>query len=311
MLVSDECSVKFDIERREKLSYEEFARNYLFANKPVIVTDVVRKWKAVERWTPEFFRREFGDLAFTIENNLKAQAGYKGREHLQFTMRTFIDLVVDSSEENPAPYLRNKILYDMFPSLKEDIEPLPEYFLPNWLPDRYFVKDVRQVLNRGAALEIYIGGKGGAFPVLHYDGAATHAFLMQIHGKKEVILFSPAQSEFLYPSPEKDNLSSINSLEHPDFEKFPLFAKAVPSTFIIEPGDLLFIPSGWWHTVRMLTPSITISANVLNRSNWNAMVDFVASRRRNPAVSFASRVYLMSAGAWRSWRDRSWQRRAQ
>jgi histone arginine demethylase JMJD6 len=304
--------MKTEIERREKLSYEDFARDYLYANKPVVITDVLRSWKAVERWTPEFFKQEFGTMKFTLNENLKGQAEYKGNgsSAVEYTMDRFIDRVLSSTEENPAPYFRNQILYDLFPSLKQDIQPLPEYFLPNWLPDHYMVKYVGEVLNRGAALELYIGGKGGAFPVLHYDGAGAHAFLMQVYGQKKFIIYPPSQEKFLYPSPEKENLSLINSVDTPDLEKFPLFANAEPTVFILEPGEMLFIPSHWWHTTKMLTPSISISANVVNQSNWHELINFVSMRRRNRLISLASRVYLTGAGAKRSWRDRNWRRRA-
>jgi hypothetical protein len=73
---------------------------------------------------------------------------------------------------------------------------------------------------------------------------------------------------------------------------------------------MLFIPSHWWHTTKMLTPSISISANVVNQSNWHELVTFVSMRRRNPLMSLASRVYLTGAGAKRSWRDRNWRKRA-
>ena len=86
----------------------------------------------------------------------------------------------------------------------------------NWLPERYLVRHVKEVLNRGAALEIYIGGQGGSFPVVHYDGAGTHAFLMQIYGRKQFILYSPYEEPFLYPSPKKINVSLINSVDTPD-----------------------------------------------------------------------------------------------
>jgi hypothetical protein len=145
--------------------------------------------------------------------------------------------------------------------------------------------------------------------VLHYDGAGTHAFLMQVYGRKQFILYPPEQEPYLYPSPEKENLSLISSVDTPDLERFPLFQKAVPITFVLEPGELAFIPSRWWHTTKMLTPSISISANVLNQSNWKALVEFVAMRRRNPVVSLLSRAYLQGAGAWRSWRDRDWYKR--
>lgn len=303
------AAVPEDIERRQRLSYEEFEEAYMFANKPVIVTDAIRQWKALSRWTPEFFKTEFGDLRFTIAKEVKPRVGYnEQKDGVAYTMAQFIDRVLESTDENPAPYFRNRVLYQMFPSLKQDIEPLPEYFLPNWLPDRYMVKYVSDVLNRGAAIELYIGGKGAAFPVLHYDGAGTHAFLMQVYGRKQFIVYSPEQEPYLYASPEKQNFSMVNSLDTPDLGRFPLFAKAVPTTFILEPGELLFVPSHWWHTTKMLTPSITLSINTVNRSNWHELVNFV-SMRRSPLVSIASRLYLTGAGAWRSWRDRNWSRR--
>jgi histone arginine demethylase JMJD6 len=300
------------IDYRASLSYEEFAANYLYASRPVVLTDALRDWIALERWTPEFFKREFGGIKFTIGDGVQAKGNYKpAQTGTEYTMARFIDRVLESTEENPAPYFRNQILYDLFPSLKNDIQPLPEYFLPNWLPDHYLVKYVGEVLNRGAAIELYIGGKGGSFPVLHYDGAGTHAFLMQIYGRKEFILYPPEQEEFLYPSPEKENWSLINSIQKPDLSRFPLFAKAVPSTFVLEPGQMAFIPSHWWHTTRMLTPSISISVNVVNQSNWHELVRFVSLRRRNPLVSLAARAYLNVAGARRSWRDRAWRKRVQ
>jgi histone arginine demethylase JMJD6 len=302
--------MKAEIEHRDNLSYEEFARDYLYANKPVVITDALKGWKAVQRWTPEFFKQNFADMKFSLPEKGKAQYKADGKGEVEYTMASFIDRVLSSTEENPAPYFRNQILYDLFPTLKQDIQPLPEYFQPNWLPDRYMVKYVGEVLNRGAALEIYIGGQGGAFPVLHYDGAGAHAFLMQVYGRKQFIIYPPSQEKFLYPSPEKENLSLINSVDNPDLAKFPLFAQAEPTVFILEPGEMLFIPSHWWHTTKMLTPSISISANVVNQSNWHELVTFVSMRRRNPLMSFASRVYLTGAGAKRSWRDRSWRKRA-
>ena len=222
-------------------------------------------------------------------------------------MAEFIGRVLASSEGAPAPYFRNKVFYDCFPSLAEDIEPLPKYLLPNWLGDRYLVKEVARVLNRGAAIEIYIGGAGGRFPVLHYDGAGTHAFLMQVYGRKQYIIYPPDQELFLYPSPLKPNLSPLEDVEQPDLERFPLFAHAVPIKLVLEPGEMLFVPSHWWHTARMLTPSITLSANLLNASNWTELMKYVALRKRNPLIALASKTYLTAAGSWRSWRDRSWR----
>ena len=296
--------VKFEINRRSNLSYEEFTTEYLYAHKPVIITDAIAQWKAVSRWTPEFFKTEFGGLKFQISDGEKGQKLYEEGGTSEYTMAGFIDRVLESTEDNPAPYFRNRILGDLFPSLTEDVKPLPKYLFPNWLPDHYLVEDVGKALNRGAAIELYIGGKGASFPVLHYDGLAVHAFLMQIYGRKQFILYPPEQERFLYPSPEKENLSSVNSVDKPDLARFPLFAKAEPTTFVLESGQTVFIPSHWWHTTKMLTPSISISFNVVNQSNWHELIDYVSRRQHNPWISLGSRTYLTAGGAWRSWRDR-------
>jgi hypothetical protein len=303
-------NIATEIDRRQDLSYDAFAAEYLYASKPVIITDALSRWKALDRWTPEFFRQEFGEMKFVVNGREAGQEKYSGGDVREYTMAEFVGAVLVSTNECPAPYFRNKVLRDVFPSLVKDIDPLPEYCYPNWLPESYLVKHVRTVLNRGAAIELYIGGKGSAFPVLHYDGAGTHAFLMQIYGRKQFIVFSPDQERYLYPSAEKLNLSLIDNVENPDLGRFPLFAKAVPTTFTLEPGEMLFVPAHWWHTTKMLTPSITISANVLNQSNWQELVEFVTRRQHNPFVSLSSRIYLTAAGAWRSRRDRGWQPRA-
>jgi histone arginine demethylase JMJD6 len=305
--------MKFEIERRAHLPYQEFSDRYLYPHKPVIITEALSRWQALGRWTPEFFQQEFGDMKFGSNDNLRKYVGSEKENEgaVDFTLGQFINDVLKSTNEHPAPYFRNRILYDLFPSLKQDVQPLPDYFFPNWLPDRYISKSVGEVLNRGAALEVYIGGRGGVFPVLHYDGAGTHAFVMQIYGRKQFIIYPPEQELFLYPSPEKQNLSLVNNIDNPDLERFPLFAKAEPTTFVLEPGELVFVPSHWWHTTKMLTASISVSVNVVNQSNWHELVAYVAMRRRNPLVAFASRIYLTGAGAWRSRRDRDWFKKVQ
>ena len=302
--------MSFAIERRHRLSYETFAREYLYPCKPVIVTGALDRWKALGRWTPELFRSEFSGMKVRIKDREYGQAGAGAAAPAEFTMPDFIDRVLASTEANPAPYFRNQDLFALFPSLRADVEPMPEYLRPNWLSDRYLHPRVGSILNRGAVIELYIGGAGGSFPVLHYDGAGTHAFLMQIYGRKRYIVFPPDQERFLYPSPEKINLSLLDDAEHPDPARFPLFAQATPTVFTLEPGELLFVPSHWWHTATMLTPSITISANVLNQSNWRELVAYVSHRQPNPLAAFASRLYLTAAGARRAWRDRAWRDRA-
>jgi hypothetical protein len=61
----------------------------------------------------------------------------------------------------------------------------------------------------------------------------------------------------------------------------------------------------------MLTPSITISINTLNESNWHELVAYVGLKKTNPVIAGVTRAYLNVAGSRRSRRDRAWKARAQ
>ena len=169
------------IDRREKLPQDEFLREYVGRLRPVILTDALGGWKALGKWTPEYFGERYGDLRATID----------GRP---MTVREVVARVRASSPECPAPYLRNQPLADWPADVRADVMPLPACTAPNWLESHLF--PTRESLR---FFEIFIGGRGAAFPVLHYDGLHTHAFVMEIYGTKEFCVYPPEQSAFVYP----------------------------------------------------------------------------------------------------------------
>ncbi len=270
------------IDRVTGLPHRELVARYLRPMRPVIVTDATAHWRALRRWTPEFFRDQYGSTEVAVEGKT-------------YALRDYVERMLAATPESPAPYMRNVLLEKWLPALMGDISPLPRCITPNWLDSKVFPsrKSMR-------TLEIYIGGAGARFPVLHYDGYHTHAWLMQIYGTKRYVVYPPSQTPFLYPrGGEETNKSSIVDLEHPDLERFPLFARATPTVFDLHPGETLFVPSQWWHTVKILSPSITISVNSANRANWSAFAhDFVESQRsyRSPMGLAALHLYLIAMG---------------
>jgi hypothetical protein len=256
------------IDRREGLTRTEFAKEYLRPPRPVILTDAMSRWRALGRWTPEFFRDEYGDLEVVVDGEAMA-------------LRHLIDRIETSTSDQPAPYLRNQLLAAWPPELSGDVSPMPECTQPNWLDSRLFPS--RQPLS---SVEVYIGGRGARFPVLHYDGLHTHAFLMQLHGDKEYIVFGPEQTAFMYPRDGLEmNKSRIDDVLAPDPVSFPLFDRAQGLRFELHPGETLFVPAGWWHTARILSSSVTVSVNVLNRANSAAFRhDYCASIARRSAL---------------------------
>jgi histone arginine demethylase JMJD6 len=272
------------IDRRAGLTRTEFAEEYLSPPRPVILTDATSHWPALGRWTPEFFKTEYGHLEVVVDGEA-------------MTLAHLIDRIEGSSGDAPAPYLRNQPLAAWPPELSADVSPMPACTQPNWLDSRVFPS--RHPLS---SVEVYIGGRGAQFPVLHYDGWHTHAFLMQLHGDKEYIVFSPEQTPFMYPRDGLErNKSRIGDVLAPDRASFPLFEEAQGLRFELHAGETLFVPAGWWHTARILSSSVTVSVNVLNRANSAAFRDdYCASiARRSTLLSSIVRAGLRVGQATR------------
>lgn len=269
------------VDRRSKLSYDEFEREYLFANRPVVLEDASEQWGALKTWTPDFFRDRFGDRSVSADGKT-------------FTVARYIEILHKSTPDDPAPYMHNIDIAQIFPELLADLEPIPAYFQPNWLHDRYFPSRLDNIMRLNSVVEAYIGGPGGAFPVIHFDSMYTHAFLTQVYGEKEFYLWAPDQAPYMYAR-RRNNISDVNDAAAPDLDRFPLFAKAQGERLALTAGQTAFIPSGWWHTARMLTESITVSANVVNASNWQDVARDIARGQSGP-VRAALAVYMSVLG---------------
>ena len=118
-------------------------------------------------------------------------------------------------------------------------------------------------------LNIWIG-PGGHVECLHYD--AVDGTLMQLHGAKKVVLFPPSQLYNLYPFPVYIHLRHGLKLrswfsqvypENPDFQSFPKLKEALQhkQEVILNQGEVLYIPAGWWHEVTALGDEMVCSVN--------------------------------------------------
>ena len=99
-------------------------------------------------------------------------------------------------------------------------------------------------------------GSGGTRSGLHFDHAGN--LLAQIAGHKRVLLAPPSASRHLYPRPSSHCSSRVDS-DAPDTARFPRYARARFREGVLAPGEVLYIPPGWWHAIRALEPSISVS----------------------------------------------------
>ena len=239
------------LERVSDLSPKEFIHEFVTPGKPVILTDLTRNWPAMGKWTPEFFSKNYGHISHEVKG-------------VRYSVEQQMELIKSSTEEKPAPYSYNLDIDDLFPELIADVKP---FLLDRW--DRFVSPFWPKVLFRGSIKhEVFFGGKGASFPVLHVDLQHLHTQITQLHGDKEFFLFPPDQTPYMYPRKEYPLYAGIDDVFAPDIERFPLFAKASGYREMLREGETIFFPTGWWHMTKIPGPSISYGRALLENGNW-------------------------------------------
>lgn len=273
---------KISVEKKYGMTYEEFAKDHLFANIPVVIADACKDWTAKDKFTPDFFKSKYGSRIVEVQSQ-------------QYKLADFIDLMENATLDNPAPYPCKLQIDRDYPELLPDIFPRFEFANPDWSH-----KKLLKPFLRGAdTYEIFLGSPGGQFPYVHYDYMGLHAFITQLYGIKEFTVLPPDQTPFVYPKKNNTWVSDVPDIKNIDLKKFPLSAKATPITFTIGPGETLFIPNGWWHTAHSLTITISVAQDSLNASNWDRFSSEVYTKvsKKSHVIAKMTKPYLSVVGS--------------
>ncbi|NXK64940.1 KDM8 demethylase, partial [Sylvietta virens] len=210
-------------------SLEHFRDNYLIPQRPVVLEGVMDHWPCMKKWSVDYFCQVAGCRTVPVELG----ARYTDEEWSQqlMTVGDFISQYI--MDENNVGYLAQHQLFDQIPELKDDIS-IPDYCC----------------LGEGEEDDITINawfGPGGTISPLHQDPQQN--FLAQVC--TPVTLHMP-----LMHALEKMFMVDV---EDPDLVKFPNFTKAPFQSCILMPGQILFIPVKYWHYVRSLELSFSVS----------------------------------------------------
>lgn len=237
----------FQVERRRNVSGEEFFEAYYALGRPVILTDVAEDWPALKLWSPEYFAEKFGDAELSV------CMGREGDPHCdrnfekylkKTTMREYANWVAQAGRTNDGYLISNNRMLEneIFHTLLADII-APEAYVD---PSRFFTY-----------MSFWFGPEG-TFTPLHHDG--NNILFCQVVGKKEFYLVSPWETELLSQAQGYYAHRSVpldmegEGYRAPD-EKFPWPAVRV----VLNPGEALFLPVGFWHQVRSLDLSVSLS----------------------------------------------------
>lgn len=198
-------------------------------------------WESCKFWSPDFFKERYGDNVVESIQDLPTKSGsvpyylssYKKHQHT-VTLKDFITTI-----KNGSCYLPFKDLKD-FKDLNSHV---------------HFDEIIKNLPGKTSHIALWIGNKTNSG--LHYD--MFDNVFVQVYGKKNYILVSPDETAKVYPIPGFFPMSRIEDPLSPDLKKYPRFKKARKIQGVLNPGDMIFIPKGWYHSFSSPNVSISLS----------------------------------------------------
>ncbi|PHH74349.1 hypothetical protein CDD80_3158 [Ophiocordyceps camponoti-rufipedis] len=251
-------------------SLHRFEQYINTSNEPIIFTDLINNWPALTNhpWNqPDYLLSQTlgGRRLVPIELGRSYVDQGWGQELMPFS-RFLAEHVVQQTET--TGYLAQHDLFRQIPSLRRDVT-IPDYCWAS-VPPHPLDPSQDQATLDVPQLNAWFGPAGTITP-LHTDG--YHNLLCQVVGAKYIRLYPPDATPFMRPrgselGVDMSNTSCIDLgvLEGwdrpPDdyHEHDPSLLQGVDyRECILQPGDTLLIPIGWWHYVRSLSISFSLS----------------------------------------------------
>jgi len=230
-----------------------FKSQYLDPMKPLVITDLARQWPAFTKWNWDFFKEVVGNVKVGVYNNIKSDAYTpvnKADGYMMFG--EYLDMV------RLGPVELRIFLFNLFqhaPQLVSDFT-WPENLVKG------FVKRYPMLFTGGA----------GSITHMHFDIDLSHIFHTQFAGRKRVLLFPFEEQHKLYRKPfEVMSFANFAHYAEPgmsqlDLRQFPAIDEARGYEVILEHGDTLFMPAGYWHHMEYIDSGFAMSLRALQAS---------------------------------------------
>ncbi|KAF1781662.1 JmjC domain [Phytophthora cactorum] len=237
-----------------------FKRDFEGPNVPVIITDAIDDWAAINKWTDEY-----------LGHVCKGKTFYAGG--FQFSMDKYFNYCRTLLDDQPL-FVFDKEFAAKVPQLAKD------YTVPEYFQEDYFALLGEE--KRPDYRWLIIGPKksGSSF---HIDPNATNAWNGVIRGSKKWIMFPPGQvPPGIHPSEDGSEVSAPVSLMewfvtfYKDVQMLPAHLK--PLEGICREGETMFVPHGWWHTVLNIDESVAMTQNFVSSSNVKSVLEFLTDK---------------------------------
>jgi pimeloyl-ACP methyl ester carboxylesterase len=229
-----------EIERRHKLSPEEFDTEYRSKFKPVVISGLMDDWPALRTWTFDLLAEKCGDVQVTVDS-------YSRRKAQKATFAEFVRMMRERTDADQEPlYLQEWLYKEISPHLIEDLPELE-------IADYDFRRDLYgEAISTNHQLWI---GQAGATTRVHQDSYIIDVMHAQIVGEKHWSVMRPEATLHRRADGALDFERLVD--DHRD-----AFMRAV-----CKPGDVIYLPALWWHRIALLSDSIGLGRKCLDQAN--------------------------------------------
>jgi len=289
----------------ERAFREEFEKN----NRPVVLRGLAKNWKAIEKWkTNEALLKEYGEETFLVggyRTCLKNYVSYCLRENDMDDNKLLLFDPKAKEEmwtENTGVFEEGSLFHNIFTRDGDYFKVLGEEKRPHY--------------------KWVIFGPNRSGSTFHVDPNGTSAWNAVIRGRKKWILFPHDEvPPGVFPSEDNanvvcpltplewyENFYDACTYENDDYDGEETKARHFQET-ICEPGDVIFVPSQWWHCVVNLPPSeddqnqdedknvhLALTANFVSRSNMPTVLKILDSKNSNLVSGYDDKAQRHSLG---------------
>lgn len=229
------------------ISKTDFEKHYLNARKPLIIKNMSKSWPAYEKWNLDYMKTVVGDKTVPLYDSSKADPSKPiNASAAEMKFEDYIELIKTTPTD---------LRIFLFDPIKQAPKLLEDYRAPKDLMGGFL----------DSYPNMFFGGKGSV-TFLHYDIDLAHIFHTHFNGRKHVILFENKWKTRLYQIPYATYALEDYDVERPDFQKFPALKGVQGVEAFLEHGDTLFMPTGYWHWMKYLDGSFSISLRAWDKS---------------------------------------------
>ena len=235
-----------DVKDIEFESFEAFKKTGrdLMAT-PLLFRGAAKDWKATKTWSKDFFRDHFGKTEVAMIDtpglvDKKLENKYKQTSFAEY---------FKEAEEDPTKYLKFSRVLDNNPILLEDLD-------MNWL------RQFKSKFSLSELTYLFIGAGNTRTPM---HAGLPHTIFIQIKGKKKWTILAPEERFCIDPISDRTLYFYTDANIHdPNDPKYPLIPHARRWEFVMEDGDVMWMPGLFWHHIENLTPTIGVAYKYQN-----------------------------------------------